>query len=335
MKRLVLGIVLCLAVSPHAGRAAGISVASLLPSGSRLLLQTRVAGYRHAVAVGYRSGHPYVGIALVGTPHDRLIWSSRLTATPRRLLSPEPTGAVVVYAAAEGKPGAVSAFRLHAGHVSWALPPGKGRPLPASSLKVNGRTATVASPDAAHIGSVAYQYLTTLKWNRSRYVVTATVHEPVMSPAKYPRPNGVVHLKDGDTVLMKLETAWTLAQQEHGLMDRPSLDPDSGMVFIWPGLVGLTFTMSNTLIPLTIAFLAPDGTILFTQDMTPLDSATPYGPDISHCATRVPGQCYQFAIEMNKGFYTRSGIQVGDKVTLTLPCTSFQGFHSVSVKCYS
>jgi hypothetical protein len=38
---------------------------------------------------------------------------------------------------------------------------------------------------------------------------------------------------------------------------------------------------------------------------------------------------------MNKGFFAENGIKVGDKVVLTLPCSSFQGFHSASVKCYS
>jgi uncharacterized membrane protein (UPF0127 family) len=250
-------------------------------------------------------------------------------------MSPGPTGVFLVRTMGGSDPGSVSAYRLHAGNVTWALAIGKGRPLPASSLTATEIAVTVKSPDTSHTGSVPYRYRTTLKWNGSSYALQATVHEPALVPSAYPRPNGVVHLKDGDTVLMKLETAWTVQQQEYGLMNRKSLDADSGMVFVWPDLVGYTFTMASTLIPLTVAFLAPNGTILFTQDMKALDTSTPYGPDPSHCATQIPGQCYQFAIEMNKGFFANSGVRVGDKVALSLPCSSFQGFHSASVKCYS
>jgi uncharacterized membrane protein (UPF0127 family) len=224
---------------------------------------------------------------------------------------------------------------LHAGRVSWALSEGKGQPIDASTFKATSKTIVVSNPDSAHQGSVPYKYTTTYAWQGSVYRPGATIHQPALAPGAYPRPNGLAHLSSGNTVLMKLETAWTLAQQEHGLMDRPSLDADSGMVFVWPGLVDDTFYMANTEIPLSIAFLGPDGKVLDIQEMAAEDAQTLHSPDPSLCASQVPGQCYQFAIEMNKGFFTNNGIQVGDKIQLTLPCSTFAGFQSSFVKCYS
>lgn len=335
MKRVLLGMVLGLGLSPSAGCAAGISPASALPPGSHLLIQTAIAGHYYATAVAYISSRPFVGVVLQEGSRKRLMWSSMLPASPRRLLSPGPSGAFIVYASAAHAVGSVSVYRLHNGRVSWALVPGKGRPLPASSVHAGKRTLTVMAPDTSHVGSVHYRYRTSLAWTSSSYGLRRTVHEPDIPPQSYPVPNGVVHLRNGDTVLMKLETAWTLQEQEHGLMNRKSLDPDSGMIFVWPNLVDYTFYMENTLIPLTVAFLAPDGRILDLQDMAAMDSTTLHSPDLSRCATPIPGQCYQFAIEMNKGFFANSGIQIGDTVRMSLPCGSFPGFHSASAKCYS
>jgi uncharacterized membrane protein (UPF0127 family) len=65
--------------------------------------------------------------------------------------------------------------------------------------------------------------------------------------------------------------------------------------------------MENTLIPLTVAFLAPDGTIQEMQDMAPQTT------DL-----HTPSQPYQYAIEVNQGYFARYGIRAGDRVKLTL-----------------
>jgi uncharacterized membrane protein (UPF0127 family) len=253
---------------------------------------------------------------------------------PAKVLSPGPNGAFLVVSAPVKGQALLSAFRLHAGHVTWAFSSTNERPITVSSLTTAGARLTATTPDASHQGSVPYEFRSVYRWSGSAYVAGSVTHRPALAPSAYPVPNGLVHLVSGDIVLMKLETAWTPAEQEMGLMYRTSLDPDSGMVFIWPDLVDESFWMENTFIPLTVAFLGPDGTILDMQDMAPR-TTDGHAPDVSHCASQTPGRCYQFAIEMNKDFFTANGIKVGDKVTLALPCSSFQGFQSAYVKCYS
>jgi hypothetical protein len=62
--------------------------------------------------------------------------------------------------------------------------------------------------------------------------------------------------------------------------------------------------MKNTLLPLSIAFLADDGTVVNIEDMKPqsLDS---------HCS----GKPVRFALEMNVGWFAKRGIKPGSKLS--------------------
>ncbi len=58
-----------------------------------------------------------------------------------------------------------------------------------------------------------------------------------------------------------VEVARTRQQQAQGLMHRQSLAPDRGMLFPYSPPQPASFWMKNTLIPLDIIFVRPDGTI--------------------------------------------------------------------------
>jgi uncharacterized membrane protein (UPF0127 family) len=90
-------------------------------------------------------------------------------------------------------------------------------------------------------------------------------------------------------------------------MYRVKLDPDSGMVFVFPQPTREAFWMENTYIPLTVAFLDAKGRILETQDMEPQTT-------ILH----VPSQDYVYAVEVNKAYFSTNGIKVGDTLNLHL-----------------
>src|SRR5206468_3254463 len=62
---------------------------------------------------------------------------------------------------------------------------------------------------------------------------------------------------DGSPHLV-LEVARTDQERATGLMNRQSLAPDSGMVFVFPQATSAHFWMKDTLIPLSIAFVAED-----------------------------------------------------------------------------
>jgi uncharacterized membrane protein (UPF0127 family) len=96
------------------------------------------------------------------------------------------------------------------------------------------------------------------------------------------------------------EVAKTPDQRAVGLMNRFSLKPDHGMLFVFERNEPLSFWMRNTYIPLSIAFIAPDGRIVNIEDMKPQS-------DESHWS-RGPAM---YALEMKKGWFAERGIGPG------------------------
>jgi uncharacterized membrane protein (UPF0127 family) len=106
----------------------------------------------------------------------------------------------------------------------------------------------------------------------------------------------------------KVETAVTEAQRSKGLMHRRSLDADSGLLFVYSYEQQLSFWMKNTLIPLDIAFIARDGHILNIENMEPLDESTVVSDGKA-----------MYALEMNRGFFEKYDIKVGDRIEFLTP----------------
>ena len=79
-------------------------------------------------------------------------------------------------------------------------------------------------------------------------------------------------------VKFTVELAVTKAEQERGLMFRKALAPDRGMLFPYKPPQRAAFWMKNTLIPLDIIYIAPDGRVLsiarnaVPHDLTPIPS---------------------------------------------------------------
>lgn len=106
------------------------------------------------------------------------------------------------------------------------------------------------------------------------------------------------------------ELASTEIQRYMGLSYRSSLSDNSGMLFVYPAEQALTFTMRNTLIPLSIAFISP----------------LPNSPEMIineiHLMNVGPNQFFpskqraQFALEVNQGWFAANGIKAGDKISI-------------------
>lgn len=126
------------------------------------------------------------------------------------------------------------------------------------------------------------------------------------SATSLPGP-GVEFTTDRGAVLVRVEVVDTPATRQRGLMGRTSLDDDAGMLFVWPEDASSSFHMKDTLIPLSIAFIAVDGTVLRILDMEPC-TADP-------CPTYDPRATYRMALEVNKGAFARWGIREGDRAT--------------------
>ncbi len=105
-------------------------------------------------------------------------------------------------------------------------------------------------------------------------------------------------------VKFTVELAVTRAEQERGLMFRKSLAPDRGMLFPYNPPQRAAFWMKNTLIPLDIIYIAPDGRVLsiarnaVPHDETPLPS----------------GGVIRGVLEIPGGRAAQLGILPGDRV---------------------
>ena len=110
--------------------------------------------------------------------------------------------------------------------------------------------------------------------------------------------------RDGTVLaVVKAEIAAKQEERSKGLMYRKSINDGEGMLFIFENDQVLSFWMKNTYIPLSIAFISWDGRIIDIKDMYPLDENT-----VSS------SRSVRYALEVPQGWFTRTGIQVGDRV---------------------
>ncbi len=107
------------------------------------------------------------------------------------------------------------------------------------------------------------------------------------------------------SVDLTVEIASQPDQRQRGLMFRESLDEFAGMLFVFSHDQYGGFWMRNTLIPLDIAYLGADGTVLEIVHGRPLD-----------LTVLRPSQPYRYTLEMNAGWFERNGFGPGDRVEI-------------------
>ncbi len=100
--------------------------------------------------------------------------------------------------------------------------------------------------------------------------------------------------------MLDVQLAQTPEQRQIGLMFRKEMPQHEGMLFVFEQPATQCFWMRNTLIPLTAAFVAEDGTIVNLADMKPQT-------DDSHCSTKP----VRFVLEMNAGWFAKRQIKAG------------------------
>jgi uncharacterized membrane protein (UPF0127 family) len=99
--------------------------------------------------------------------------------------------------------------------------------------------------------------------------------------------------------------AVTPAQQETGLMFRREVPADHGMLFVWDVPREVPMWMKNTLVPLDMVFIGPDGKVIhIAEDTVPQSLA-----QISS------GGAVKATLELQAGITEKLDIRVGDKVT--------------------
>jgi uncharacterized protein len=102
---------------------------------------------------------------------------------------------------------------------------------------------------------------------------------------------------------IQAQVAATPDQRMTGLMHRKEMPQHEGMLFVFEQPAQQCFWMKNTLLPLSVAFVGDDGTIVNIEEMKAqtLDS---------HCSAKP----VRYVLEMNAGWFAKKGVKEGQKL---------------------
>tara|TARA_B110000305_G_scaffold215683_1_gene253429 strand:- start:2539 stop:3012 length:474 start_codon:yes stop_codon:yes gene_type:complete len=101
--------------------------------------------------------------------------------------------------------------------------------------------------------------------------------------------------------LIHIEIVSKDRDMKKGLMNRSSLDKDSGMLFVFKTPSTMKFWMKNTRIPLDIGFFDEMGTLREIKKLYPLDLDLKESRDDD----------IKYALEMNQGWFSSNEIKRG------------------------
>ena len=102
---------------------------------------------------------------------------------------------------------------------------------------------------------------------------------------------------------IEAEVAANDQNRQVGLMNRKSMPPQHGMLFVFTQDNTHCMWMRNTFLPLSVAFLDEEGRIINVEDMAPQT-------ENSHCAAAAA----RFALEMNQGWFAGKGLKSGQHI---------------------
>ena len=103
---------------------------------------------------------------------------------------------------------------------------------------------------------------------------------------------------------IEAEVAADQPNRMQGLMQRRSMAANQGMLFVFPQTERHCMWMRNTLLPLSVAFLDEQGSILNIENMKPQT-------EDNHCAAGPA----RFALEMNIGWFASKGLKPGRRIS--------------------
>ena len=118
---------------------------------------------------------------------------------------------------------------------------------------------------------------------------------------------------DGSLLAWCLLAALNAEQRARGLMEVTDLQGYSGMAFVYEEDVQNAFYMRNTPTPLSIAWIAADGSVVTIADMEPCE-------DRDGCPSYAPSGPYRYAIEVPQGDLPALGITESSNVRVGGSC---------------
>ena len=125
-----------------------------------------------------------------------------------------------------------------------------------------------------------------------------------VSRPDFDRSTVTVIRTDGMRISFKAEVATRGKDQAYGLMFMRSMPDDQCMIFSYTSPMPVAFWMKNTLIPLDMLFVRPDGVIGQIKD-----KARPQDKTLIYSQGPVSA-----VIEINGGLAEKYGLSIGDKV---------------------
>lgn len=138
----------------------------------------------------------------------------------------------------------------------------------------------------------------------ARWLLALAAFSSVLAARADDQPQQLAAIRIGAGMhVIQAMVAQRPAEREKGLMFRKTMDANEGMLFIFDEPAQQCFWMKNTFLPLAIAFVGDDGTIVNIDEMKPqtLDS---------HCSAKP----VRYVLEMNTGWFAKRGIKAGDRL---------------------
>ncbi|NJL12724.1 MAG: DUF192 domain-containing protein [Microscillaceae bacterium] len=131
---------------------------------------------------------------------------------------------------------------------------------------------------------------------------------PVAAPPSFSSEGELYFLRGQDTLQkIQIEIADNENEKSQGLMNRPQLPAQGGMLFVFEEEAERQFWMRNTLISLDILYLNAAKEIVHIAAYTQPESDAP-----------IPSQKpAQYVVEVNAGFCESHQIKPGDKIAFT------------------
>jgi uncharacterized membrane protein (UPF0127 family) len=114
-----------------------------------------------------------------------------------------------------------------------------------------------------------------------------------------------IERENAAAVEITVEIARTDEERAKGLMFRKNLPDGEGMIFVFDRDQLLSFWMKNTIIPLSIAYIASDGHIVEIKDMQPNDLNSVKS-----------SRSVRYALEVPQGWFDRVNVKAGDVVKI-------------------
>lgn len=137
------------------------------------------------------------------------------------------------------------------------------------------------------------------------WMVTAGIVAAEQSAATQGKPQTglpTITLKVGNQTV-RADIAHTDRTRQTGLMFKPKMPKQEGMLFVFPDIAYHAMWMRNTLIPLSVAYVNERGEILSIHEMEAHS-------EVSHQSAGPA----RYALEMNAGWFAGNKIKVGDSI---------------------